>query len=296
MFVDDGADEAEEAPVPVWRRRWLHRRVVQGVVAISSLVVGFLLMQSVIRSMVYPAPPVRVPATPPRPLVDVPLTAGGEPVSAWWLPPAREGAPALLMLHGNGENLATMHESGLFRDFARLGAGVLAVDYPGYGRSAGTPGEERNAAAAEAGWDWLRGETPTRRHVLVGWSLGAAVAAQVAARRGREVDALILLSPWDDLAGVAAVHFPRPLTAMLSERYDTVEAGPRIACPCLVVHGDRDQIIPVELGRRAFAAMPQPKRWVEVPGAGHNDLLARQEAWQAIGELLSGLERPTGGP
>jgi uncharacterized protein len=128
--------------------------------------------------------------------------------------------------------------------------------------------------------------------VVVGWSLGAAVAAQVAARRGTEVHGLILLSPWDDLAGVAAVHFPRPLVALLSERYDTVEAAARVRGRSLVVHGDRDAIIPVALGRRAFAALPEPKRWLEVGGAGHNDLLARPEVWQAIAAMFAELDPP----
>ena len=123
----------------------------------------------------------------------------------------------------------------------------------------------------------------------------AAVAAQVAARRAGEVDGLVLLSPWDDLAGVASVHFPRPLVALfLDERYDTVEAGQRIACPVLVVHGDRDDIIPIELGRRAFAALREPKRWVEVRDAGHNDLLAREEVWQELSRWLAAL--PAGEP
>jgi pimeloyl-ACP methyl ester carboxylesterase len=258
-------------------------------VALGSLLGGSLVLQSFIRSMLYPAPPVRVPATPPSPLVDVPLVAGGERLSAWWLPAERPGAPVLLMLHGNGENLETMRQSGLFADFAQLGVGVLAVDYPGYGRSAGLPGELRNVAAAEAGWEWLRAHQAERPHAVVGWSLGAAVATQLAARRGREVAGLILLSPWDDLAGVAKVHFPGLLVGLLDERYDTVEAARRIACPCLVVHGDRDDIIPIDLGRRAHAALPEPKRWVAVAGAGHNDLLARGEAWEAIAGLLDDL-------
>lgn len=257
------------------------------------------MMDSVVRSMVYPAPPIRVPSPPPAPLVEVPLEARGHAVSAWYLPPPKSGAgdeaqpgstvaPVVLMLHGNGENLETMRQADLFADFGALGAGVLAVDYPGYGRSEGTPSEEANIAAAEAGWEWLSRNAAGHPKVAAGWSLGAAVAAQVAARHGGEVAGVMLLSPWDRLVEVARLHFPAWLVGpLLPEHYDSVAAAAQIEAPTLVVHGDRDTIIPVDLGRRLYEALPEPKRWVEVDGAGHNDLLARRETWEAITAFLA---------
>jgi pimeloyl-ACP methyl ester carboxylesterase len=266
--------------------------------AVAALAIGALaMMDSVVRSMVYPAPPVRVPSPPPKPLVEAALEAGAEAVSAWYLPPTADAAPVVLMLHGNGENLETMRQADLFGDFGRQGAGVLAVDYPGYGRSAGTPSEDANLAAAEAGWDWLGRNAPGRPRVVAGWSLGAAVAAQLAARRGNEVAGVMLLSPWDRLAEVARIHFPAFMVgALLPEKYDSAAAAARIAAPALVVHGDRDDIIPVKLGRRLYEALPEPKRWVEVRGAGHNDLLARREAWQAITAFLGEIAEPRTSP
>jgi hypothetical protein len=276
----------------------LLRFAAAAAVALGAGFGGKLMMEAVARQMLYPVPPFRVPSPPPRPFVEVPLAAEGRALSAWWLPPpegqgsavaARGGAPlpVVLMLHGNGENLETMRQSGLFEDYRRAGAGVLALDYPGYGRSAGTPSEAANVAAAGAAFDWLRGQAGGRPVVVAGWSLGAAVAAQVAARRPDEVAAVMLLSPWDRLDEVARLHFPGwMVSAMLAERYDSAAVAPRIAAPALVVHGERDEIIPATLGRRLFDALPGPKRWVEVRGAGHNDLLGRPEAWQAIASFL----------
>lgn len=252
---------------------------------------GLLLMTSIdtlVRHMVYPAPPVAVPSPPPAGLVEVQFTVGGQPVWGWWQPPPpRAGAPLVLMLHGNGENLETMRQGGLFADFARLGAGVLAIDYPGYGRSGGTPSEATNTAAAEAAWDWLRSRAGGSPCVLAGWSLGAAVASQLAARRPTEPAALVLLSGWNRLPDVAGRHFPQWIVeATLPERYDSVAAVVDVHCPSLVIHGERDEIIPIALGRELFAALPGPKRWLAVAGAGHNDLLSRAEVWRAIGELM----------
>ena len=157
------------------------------------------------QSLLYPAPSFRVPSPPPPPLVEVPLEAPSGAVSAWWLASEDAPAPAILFLHGNGENLETMRRSGFFEAAATLGASVLAIDYPGYGRSAGRPSEAANVAAVEAALDWLG---PRRPVVLSGWSLGAAVAMQAAARRPESFDGLALLSAWTSLADVARVHYP----------------------------------------------------------------------------------------
>jgi hypothetical protein len=257
-----------------------------------------LMIDTVVRQLVYPAPDVRVPSPPPQPLVEVPLHSGGRELSAWWQPPSRPGAPVVLMLHGNGENLETMRRAGLFAEFARLGAGVLAIDYPGYGRSEGIPGEQANVEAAESAWTWLAAHASDGTavsytagpKVVAGWSLGAAVATPLAARRRGEVDGLILMSGWNRLVDVAGLHFPHWIVAAaLPERYDSAAAASNVTCPSLAIHGERDDLIPAALGRQLFAALPEPKRWVEVRGAGHNDLLGRPETWQEVEAFLQRL-------
>jgi uncharacterized protein len=251
-----------------------------------------MIFSFLVRQMVYPAPPVRVPSPPPEPFEEVWLDSGGVQLSAWWLPPpdGRPGAPVALMLHGNGENLETMRRAGLFHDFQGLGVGVLALDYPGYGRSGGTSREDDIIAGTDVAWSWLEQRAGDRPKALVGWSLGAAVAIEVAARRGEAVDGLVLLSPWDSLEAVARAHFPGPMVGwLLRERYDSVEAAGSVAASTLVIHGADDRIIPVELGRAVYEALPEPKLWVELPGVGHNDLLAQPVVWHELGRFLGSL-------
>lgn len=261
------------------------------ILALALLLVFALMLTRTVRQMTYPAPPVQVPSPPPDPLAEVRLelpdgvevvawTGGGEGLPA--------GAPVALFFHGNGENLETMRMAGVFDRFRGLGVAVLALDYPGYGRSEGETRESQIISAGAAAWEALERRAPEGcPRILAGWSLGAAVAVQVAAEHPGRIDGLLLLSPWNRLADVAAAHFPPWIVrTLLAEKYDSIESASRWSGPSLVVHGRRDSIIPVALGRELYDALPDPKRWIEIDDAGHNDLLGKEEVWEAMGDWL----------
>jgi len=235
--------------------------------------------------MIYPVPPVAVPSPPPAPLQEVPVDSK---VSAWHLQGGSLDRPLVIYFHGNAENLETIRRSGLFGDFDRIGADLLALDYPGYGRSAGEPSEAGNLAAAEAALTWAMREHPDQRRIACGWSLGAAVAIQLAARHPESVDRLILLSPWSTLRALAGEHYPGfMVAAMLRERYDSLAAAASVRCPTLVVHGEADTIIPMRHGDALARALGGQTRFTAIPGAGHNDLLAEAATWSEIRAFLA---------
>jgi hypothetical protein len=242
------------------------------------------------RQMLYPAPPVAVPSPPPSPLEEVWLDlATGERAMAWTsIHAMTPGAPVTLFFHGNGENLETMRRAGMCEELESLGTVFLVIDYPGYGRSSGSPSEEGLLATGEAAVAWARERHPDRPVIVCGWSLGAAVAIATAARHPEEVRGLIALSPWTNLADVAHGIFPAALVrAMLREHYDSLAAAATIRAPALVIHGERDNIIPVDHGQRIAEALAGPTRWVPVRGAAHNDLLSREEVWQEMSRFYS---------
>ena len=191
----------------------------------------------------------------------------------WYLQaPDRSAKPAtLLWCHGNAGNI--VHRLDNLAQLHRVGLSVFLFDYRGYGRSQGSPCEEglyRDALAAYAYVTEVRG-VPAERLVLFGRSLGGAVAAVVGSQR--PAAGLILESAFPSVEAVARHHyFGLPAHWLLGARFNLVEQLHRFSRPTLVIHGDRDRIIPLALGRQVFDAANEPKTFYLVSGASHNDL------------------------
>lgn len=266
------------------RRRW---RKVSSV--LLTLLVLLLMKNTLVRHMLYPAPSWQVPSPPPAPLREARLTVDGKEIRGWTAGGDDDaGGPAVLYLYGNGENLATLELAGQFARLAELGGPFLVVDYPGYGGSQGKPSEKSLVAAGEAGLAWLVERYPERPRIVIGWSLGAAVAIQVASRAQASLDALVLLSAWDDLPTLAKVHFPSWLVRWgLGDRYDSRAAARQLRLPGLMIHGTADAVIPIEHGRRLAVAWSAAPRFVEVDATGHNDLLDRPRVWRELGSFVA---------
>lgn len=205
------------------------------------------------------------------PLQDVSFQAAdGTTLFGWYAEPVPK-APVILWCHGNAGNIT--HRLGNLAALYRVGLSVFLFDYRGYGRSQGIPTEEGLYQDALGAYTYLLAarRVRTERLILFGRSLGAAVAGNLATKR--KAAGLILESCFPSVEAVAReFSFGLPAHWLLSSRYDLLERLSKIAMPILVIHGDRDTIIPIEFGRRVFEAAPQPKAFYPVPGAGHNDL------------------------
>lgn len=215
-----------------------------------------------------------VDATPGRLRVDAEevflSTEDGVRIHAFHLPAPR-ATRAILYLHGNAGNAS--HRLPIGALLADLGAHVLLLDYRGYGRSEGRPDEAGVYADARAGLRHLVEERglPERRVVLFGSSLGGAVAVDLA--QGRDLAGVVLESTWSSLSDVAANAFGPLARPFTRGSFDSLRKIARLRSPLLFLHGDRDDIVPLALGRRLFEAAPGPKAFEVLRGAGHNDLL-----------------------
>lgn len=212
-------------------------------------------------------------------------TEDGLDLGAWYFPVEGDG-PAVLMCPGNGGDRSM--RVPLAAALNRMGMSVLLLDYRGFGGNPGRPTEEGLAADARAAQAWLAAQPGVDEMVYFGESLGAAVVIGLATERPPE--ALVLRSPFTSLGDVAAVHYPwLPVRWLLMDRYPSIERIVSVSAPVLVVAGDRDDIVPESMSRRLFDAATEPKRYVVVPGAGHNDLelLAGPEMMAEIERFLS---------
>ena len=193
-------------------------------------------------------------------------TADGVRLGAWYFP--GHGDVAMLVCNGNAGDRSM--RTGLATALNRMGFSVLLFDYRGYGGNQGRPSENGLTADAQAAQAWLVAHHDADRMVYFGESLGAAVAVGLAVQRPPA--ALVLRSPFTSLADVGAVHYPwLPVGRVLLDRYPSIDRIASVEAPVLVIAGDRDDIVPPALSERLYEAAPRPKRFVLVPGAGHND-------------------------
>lgn len=193
--------------------------------------------------------------------------------------------PLVLYFGGNAEEVSWQIAS-----VDRLGAGAIAlVNYRGYGRSTGSPSEAALLGDALAVHDALaqRADIDRARMAVMGRSLGTGVAVHVAANR--PIERAVLISPYDSIEAVGRAHFPAWLVRMvLQDRYDAAQLAPSIRAPLLAIVAGRDEIIPVERSRSLFDAWAGAKRWVELPGSGHNHVQEFPQYWKAISSFLAG--------
>ncbi len=192
--------------------------------------------------------------------------------------PAGDPIATAIVFHGNAGHAG--HRDYYLQALAPLGLRVVLAEYPGYGPRPGKPGEEALVSDAVQTIERARHEFGPPL-LLVGESLGAAVAGAAGARRPDLVAGLLLITPWDRLASVGAHHYPwLPVAWLLRDRYDTVQRLAAFDRPVVVVIAANDSIVPARFGRALYAGIGGPKTLRIIEGADHNDWPARvDERW-----------------
>lgn len=188
--------------------------------------------------------------------------------------------PTILYFYGNGECAKSALEDP-FDLFRSMGVNVMLVDYHGYGMSGGEPSEAGCYAAAALAYNYVltRKDVDSQRLIPAGWSLGGAVAIDLASRR--PAAGVIALSSFTSMTALSKRNFPfLPAKLLLRHRFESKAKIAALDCPILLGHGANDPMIPpsmtVELGRAALAARTGAHsaavHWFFVEGAEHNDL------------------------
>lgn len=212
------------------------------------------------------------------------LDLPGGRTETWFLPPATDTpAPALLFFHGNAELIDGW--AAQLDDFTARGLGVMLVEYPGYGRSEGSPSEASVRAAALAAFDTLAAREDTRPDRIVAWgrSVGAGPAAALALER--PLAALVLESSFTSVRSFARRYFLPGF--LVRHPFDVIGAVRAFDGPVLVVHGRRDRIIPY--GHGVALAEAAGRSTLVSYDCGHNDC---PPSWPAhVDSVTTFLER-----
>ena len=238
-------------------------------VALYGLVVALLFVQQ--RRFLFPANGERTSAAAAGlgDMEDVVITTeDGERLVGWWKPP-QPGRALLVYFHGNGGSLWNRRERA--RLLTESGRGLLMISYRGYSGSTGSPSEEGLRVDAEAAYRFVSRYEP-KRIVLYGESLGTGVAIRLASRE--PVGGVILDAPFTSIADVAQplLRFV-PVGLLLRDTFRSIDRIAEIRSPLLVMHGQRDGVIPIALGERLFAAAVEPKRFLRLAGVDHVSVL-----------------------
>jgi pimeloyl-ACP methyl ester carboxylesterase len=207
-------------------------------------------------------------------------------IETWYLPPVSElqakPAPAVIFGHGNGELIDYWPEA--LQHFNRIGIGLLLVEYPGYGRSSGTPSQKSITATFVGAYDALvsREDVDPSRIVLFGRSLGGGAVCALA--RQRPSAALILMSSFTSVQSMAAKFLVPKF--LIRDPFNNLEFIKGYKGPVLVIHGQDDRIVPFAHGANLHRAAKNSR--LITYESGHNDCPPDwNQFWQDIALFLT---------
>ncbi|YCM45612.1 alpha/beta fold hydrolase [Verrucomicrobiaceae bacterium 227] len=209
----------------------------------------------------------------------------GSTVAAYYRP-ALDGMTTILWSHGNAENLATVKHA--MDGLNEMGFGVLAYDYPGYGNSSGKPSEDGCQKAIALAYQHLIDDEkiPAAKIILAGQSVGSGPTCWLA--ENKDHGALLLISPF-----LSAFRTVTRIPVFPGDRFPNLHRIENISTPLLVIHGEKDEVIPFVDGKKLFELSPsEQKTFLPIPGAGHNNLYAIEpipifNAIQTLGQEIT---------
>jgi fermentation-respiration switch protein FrsA (DUF1100 family) len=280
------------AKAPAWKRRLFRVAIILVAIYLLGffgllLIEDWIVFRPVKASEGWNPPPKRLTR-----LRDVELDCDAGKVHAWWSPPEKwdPSQGAVLYCHGNAGNLS-LWGPALEAWSKHRPEAVLIFDYPGYGKSEGKPSEAGCHAAARAAYDWVcrNQKVAGQQVILVGQSLGSAVATNLATEC--DYRALVLISPPSSMPDMATERFPMfPLRWFIHNRFDNLQWIGQCHRPVFLAHGTADQMVAFRNAERVFAVANEPKKLYRLEGVGH-DVVLDAAFFRSLREFLDKAEK-----
>jgi uncharacterized protein len=204
-------------------------------------------------------------------------------LTAWYLPSANPGLPIIVFFHGNASNMLwSMYK---MPKYIEAGYGILSAEYRGYSGNPGSPSEQGFYNDGRAYINWLKTQNIHEDQIILyAESIGTGVAIQMATEY-EPFQAIVLESPFTSMVDLVRRHYWFAPTILLKDRYESMEKIGKIKSPLIVLHGTNDSIVPQSMGQMLFEAAPQPKTFISIEGADHNNLMN----FDAAPKILSAL-------
>jgi uncharacterized protein len=175
----------------------------------------------------------------------------------------------IFFLHGNGGNLESWSSGADY--YQRVNYDMFMIDYRGYGKSTGSNSSEAQLHEdVRIAWDSIAPQYADKPIIIYGRSLGAALAAELATHV--DAEKVILVSPFTSLEAMAKAQFPLLPSALLRYPLRTSEIIGNIKAPIILVHGNRDSLIPIEESKALLKLTNGTSKLLVIAGAGHNDI------------------------
>jgi len=229
--------------------------------------------------------PTKIPAQ-HRPILNqyrnasISFSNAGATLQGWFI---NRGSQLIIYYGGNGEEV-----SGNLFDVSKFsGRSLLFVNYRGYGESDGKPSEKDLYADALSIYDSMVGKYgfDPDQVILMGRSLGSAVAIHVAANR--MVKAVILITPFDSMVNVGKTHYPIfPIGLLLKHRFNSIKTVPNLTVPMLTIIAENDEIIPKTCSLNLLQSWGGNNESITIKNAGHNDISGYPEYWRGVNDFL----------
>ncbi len=199
------------------------------------------------------------------------IARDNQKLESWYFAPKDKTKPVIVFFHGNAGNYS--HRLYKVQYYLDAGYGVLLTEYRGYGGNSGEISEQGFYSDGRAYIDWLMSEKDfkSERIVIYGESIGSGAAVQMAVEY--DVGGLILEVPFSSLLEIASKQYPFvPVKYLLKDRFMNIEKIGNINTPLLILHGNKDKIIPFASADKLFKAAKQPKKFIDFPDGEHNNL------------------------
>jgi len=206
-----------------------------------------------------------------------------------WHSPAPDRRPTVLFLHGNAGSIADRAQRLSY--YQSRGFGAAFLSWRGYGGSSGRPSEAGLLKDARTAYDYLIGlGIPAERIVLVGESLGTGAAVPLAATV--PVGSVILEAPFTSAAAVARLAYPWvPVGLLMTDQFRSTTQIGKVSAPILILHGERDGVVPFAFGKDIFDLANQPKTFLSLGPVGH-EALGAAATWDHGADFIDGLFPP----